>query len=1704
MEDEKIITNNEENNYEDIDIIEDAGEVTYSEVVQIVEIDESEPLDVGTDSAFPALGDQTDLRNHAKLNNRELPEQHPITAITGLREELDGIHALKTVESDKLGHANYFMWQDEEIALPSPKTGFFVSIDLNHKISKCRADDQIFGVTVDEAGFVGIQEYNEVNKPQGDGYTLVATSGLVKVRCDSRVVKGNYVMSDNYGVATTPPNGRYGYYVISRINEERSGDMYAVISLDSTMNHIYQLSDDMFKTKADLRSVSSLASAALNAATSFRDDCKGDISSALQNSQNALNNANSALGAVENLGNDIVGITAKVDAVNDQIIIAAHDAVQEKIKDLNSGAAGSSQEIEELQKEIGEIREDVEQSLEETRELSEQIQPIVEFENDDYKGAAAVVASIEDNTVQLAAISKCLSNDYISIDTWGDTYGKAKGQIYYAEDTGLYYYFDFDAEPQQWISTPEPSEAGLSEAIASVRQKVDKDQAMVENLVSFSGKKEETVDIWDRYEEIDSWEQKKYLADPHIIYYDRSTQLYWQCDLTNLEAPWSSSEEKPSKAVNVLTDDDINKVYYAEDTKLYYCYYNGGWHSSEASTAKLVKTIALIKQTADENSASIDQILKGDGPDSDTLAAIRAEVKENESNIEFLTSYAQKGYTKLDEPWNPEGKTLDVVYYAKDSKDDVWKYWYYKSHIQTPDWFSSVGAADAGLIASLADVSQTVSNQESKITDLTSYQGELKDAITRLEQSSSDDGAYMESLVMNISKYTVGKYSQAYGLTVEEAMELLRDGTVFVPNEDTSESYDRLVELGEITEWSNDGKHTRLIYSGKINNTQKYWYWNETDKSWTEADFIENTFTDPRQFSRGTYYVWHKTGGYWADGGNAYFAMNYILGGNDIEYMVIQDGYTCPVITISTKADATDLQNNQMYYVEDELRYYFYSDGWLPAQDPNFEVGALYYWNTDKENPYWQKVATVESNTLNRAISQMRQSVTDTAAEFTNNLTNVKGDLAGVTQRVNEVEANYETVTTFDGRITSIEQKSDKNEAKLSLLVADGVETIDNWDINERTEDERNKVFYVTSEEKYYYWNGKDWFSTDDANDFNLASKISSAGIIAAINSNGDSNLKISASQVNITGSDINLDGYVKFTDLEGAGTTAINGSNITTGTIDANRLNIGKENQNRNLLTNGNFLNGVTGWGLNKITGTTLFNYADDVPQGISTKTATLYITGSGDPIPYLYLKENYWIPVTAGKSYTVSFWLRRQSNQDTKSVEIHLIWKNAERADINPTAAIIDSGANTSWTRKHATCTAPSGATRVEIRCAVHYGNVTTDKFPIYIAGLMFEEGNVLHNNPSSVTVDPTGIDIYNGAFKMYDSKGNTILTVNEDDSGNMYLNGNIRANSLDVPDGYISTKMLTVGKKCDNQSTVITENGIDIYDGAFKIYDSNNRIVFTVNKNDDGGMWISGSIHASSVDANGITTGKITAQDGYTYFDLNNSELACTGVYKKCMLKYIAGVQDGVGYEYNGLMFTNKTTTSNYTPSNMDAYMTYTCIAVDDSSYGNLQLVSSGGIELEAKGGAIFLTGSTTGDTLYYDNICVTSDESKKTNIVETDSMLGKIRNSGIYSYNYKSTIQDGNDSGGLGDSGESGDINIGLNGGNLEIVEPETHYGLVIGEDYNTPSEVISSDGGHIDLYSMISLGWKGIQELADMVDTLTDRIKALENQNTTEE
>lgn len=120
-------------------------------------------------------------------------------------------------------------------------------------------------------------------------------------------------------------------------------------------------------------------------------------------------------------------------------------------------------------------------------------------------------------------------------------------------------------------------------------------------------------------------------------------------------------------------------------------------------------------------------------------------------------------------------------------------------------------------------------------------------------------------------------------------------------------------------------------------------------------------------------------------------------------------------------------------------------------------------------------------------------------------------------------------------------------------------------------------------------------------------------------------------------------------------------------------------------------------------------------------------------------------------------------------------------------------------------------------------------------------------------------------------------------------------------------------------------------------------------------------------------------------------------------------------------------------------------------------------------------------------------VSSTENIKTNINVTDTVLGLFSEERSRIYNYNLIKQK--------ESAETSSDEFGTMSVPEEIVEVEENvsYGFVIGDGYAVPSEVLSEDGKHINLYSMASINWKATQELYEELIDAKARISELENQ-----
>lgn len=228
-----------------------------------------ETIEIEVEEAPIVASDNEIIVSHSKLTNIELPDQHPIKAITGLSDKLTTIESLKETESaGGKGYAEYWVWLDKNDITEEnsrDKIGRFVSLvqntsDNNTYIKISNADDpQIFGVIVPKntIAFIGNEEWNPIFDEQSQTisrfestrdytYGLVGLVGSVKVRYATNaneldIKVGDYVKPSTDGYAVKAENNDGLYRVINAGMDDYYG-YYAEINLSISASDVDNIS----------------------------------------------------------------------------------------------------------------------------------------------------------------------------------------------------------------------------------------------------------------------------------------------------------------------------------------------------------------------------------------------------------------------------------------------------------------------------------------------------------------------------------------------------------------------------------------------------------------------------------------------------------------------------------------------------------------------------------------------------------------------------------------------------------------------------------------------------------------------------------------------------------------------------------------------------------------------------------------------------------------------------------------------------------------------------------------------------------------------------------------------------------------------------------------------------------------------------------------------------------------------------------------------------------------------------------------------------------------------------------------------------------------------------------------------------------------------------------------------------------------------
>lgn len=645
---------------------------------------------------------------HGNLSGRNEPDQHEIRAITGLRATLDAMKSLQTVYSDQKQQADYYRWYDDNPDNEA-RIGLFVAAfqDANGmiRIKPCGVDDDVFGVTVSAAGFVGGQPYTQSTtaddvdfKAQDNTtistYGLVTCSGMANVQRDSDVQIGDYVVPNTFGKAKkSDGNGKYGYLVAAF--REEYGVSYAVISLSapSTIAQYLAEREQDLSTRMDAAesNIVTIGNIADDALTLSKENQKG----AIVNKEEILE----ILGKLDKVDGDIGGLGESLGNTNTAIA------------EIRAIAEGASSEAAQASKAAVDNANAVSAELNVLIDNLEQLTGWVDAETGN-TGAQYLASYIRDG---VATKQEILTLDSKTEELTTSLKKSADGIESLAKKIDKYTVGEYSqAYNLTWTQAKSILRAGMvhiptvdhTETYTGYEEIHKEYDGTVSNTQKFIKTYYYT---WDG----EQWLPSNTNAVKFMSQYAAGTEGdYWVVtgqDVENmgiiyelgglyLYAKTCIELETWGGAI----DKNIEKVYFAKDSSLYYYYQNGNWRSTtnadisgkdwikvasvadnflsrvvssisqkanevsaEITDAKrdaaslsirlendksviqtavsyLEGSLATIKQQADENSAIITQVAEVIGEDGEAIkAAVTTAVKDDESFIHMVAENVQ-------------------------------------------------------------------------------------------------------------------------------------------------------------------------------------------------------------------------------------------------------------------------------------------------------------------------------------------------------------------------------------------------------------------------------------------------------------------------------------------------------------------------------------------------------------------------------------------------------------------------------------------------------------------------------------------------------------------------------------------------------------------------------------------------------------------------------------------------------------------------------------------------------------------------------------------------------------------------------------------------------------------------------------------------------------------------------------------------------
>ena len=306
--------------------------------VEHIEVEEPQIIEIEIDEAFPSVGTNNSELRHDLLNNRDIADQHPTSAITGLDITLKKISSVRNIYAKSGGLAEFRRWSDDNPGSEG-RIGYFVSIVNNDgDIAICNKEyPDVYGVTVEQSGFCGYQnenynylnlDNNSINKTDNWQYAKVCIVGDVKVRIDpySGISVGDYVLPGKDGYAEKSTSG-IGFRVSSMNNGKlMNGDGVETIAHFATISLVPQ-NDNVARVMNELNTTNGNV---------------GNIKIEVDNIKDQIGDI------ITEMGGDVEGIHGEISDIGASVkeILTDYEELQEIVKQAEENISEANEEIE--------------------------------------------------------------------------------------------------------------------------------------------------------------------------------------------------------------------------------------------------------------------------------------------------------------------------------------------------------------------------------------------------------------------------------------------------------------------------------------------------------------------------------------------------------------------------------------------------------------------------------------------------------------------------------------------------------------------------------------------------------------------------------------------------------------------------------------------------------------------------------------------------------------------------------------------------------------------------------------------------------------------------------------------------------------------------------------------------------------------------------------------------------------------------------------------------------------------------------------------------------------------------------------------------------------------------------------------------------------------------------------------------------------